>query len=144
MSTVSVLLTRRQALGSLVIRTWRHSAFSHCALVDGDRVIEAVLRDGVREGPLDDAQAHASHSALIEVRCPRPDLAIKAARDQIGKRYDWKAPLGVGLRYDMHDSERWDCVELVAWAIAQGGRQLFRDDKYHRLHPHDLYLPLFD
>lgn len=144
MGTVSVLFTRSRTLGSLVIRSWQHSPFSHVALIDGGEVIEAVLGEGVRTKYLEHALEDASYHEIKRIPCPRPRDAVDAARSQIGKLYDWKAPIGIGLRQDFHDADRWDCVELVAWAVEQGGRQLFRGNRLHRLKPHDLYLPLFD
>ena len=146
MNTIDVLCTRRHAIGSLAIRAWHRAAVSHVALVDRDRgeVIEAVMFHGVRTRPLEDAIAAASYHAIRTITVPRPADAIAAARSQIGKRYDWRANLGVGLRTDWQDADAWNCIELAAWAIGQGGRRLFHDDRNHRLWPELLHLPRWE
>lgn len=143
MNTIPVLFTRSRNLGSFFIRHWQHSPFSHVAIVDGDRIIEATLAHGVRITSLREAQAAASYHEIRDLPCGDACQTYMAALSQVGKKYDWRAPIGVGLRTDWEFSDRWDCVELIAWAWAQGGRPLFRDDRHHRLKPHDLYLPLF-
>lgn len=147
MKTIPVLFTRSRTLGSFAIRHWQHGEFSHVALVspDQERIIEATLQHGVAPDSLKAAIARSSYHDIVDLPCPDPELAWIMAGTQIGKRYDWKAPIGVGLRSDFHDAERWDCCELVAWAIKHGGRDLFRlKDRFHRLKPMDLYLPIFD
>lgn len=144
MNTIPILFSRSHSVGSFLIRHWQHSPWSHVAIVDGDRTIEATLSHGVHSRLLVDAREAASESDMLEIPCGDRALTLAAARSQIGKKYDWRAPIGVGLRSDWHSTDRWDCVELIAWAFAQGGRPLFRGDRHHRLKPHDLYLPRFD
>ena len=45
--SAQVLFTRSHAIGSLLLRTALWSPWSHCALVDGDTVIEAAAFGGV-------------------------------------------------------------------------------------------------
>lgn len=140
MNRVRVLFTRRRSLFSLLIRSWLHSPFSHCALIVGDQVVEADFFKGVRTRSLADALRSASYHQIIEIPCPEPERAYQAALSQLGKKYDWRAPLGVGTRTDWQFVDRWDCSELVAWAIEQGGRKLFRT-QHHRISPMHLHLP---
>lgn len=145
MSHITVLCTRRHLPGSALIRVWHRAAVSHVALIDPEReeVIEAVW-PRVRVTPLAEARAKASYAVERRIALPHPERAIAFARSQIGKRYDWKATIGVGVRYDMHDAERWNCVELIAAAVAAGGRQLFHDERHHRLWPGLIHLANFE
>lgn len=143
MNSIPVLFTRSRNPVSALIRHWQHSPFSHVAIVSGQDVIEATFKHGVRVTPLDQAKQAASYHEIKAIPCGDIDRTLEAAYSQVGKKYDWRAPIGVGLRSDWEFTDRWDCIELIAWAWAQGGRPLFRGDNHHRLRPHDLYLPLF-
>lgn len=138
--TVRVVFTRRRTLGSLILRTFLWSAWSHCALISewGDWIIEASPR-GVRVRPLGAMQAEASKWEIIEL--PGDAAAAWAAADtQRGKPYDWGGVLGIAFRRRWHHRKRWFCSELIAWACAQAGRPLMRGETY-RITPRDLYLP---
>ena len=50
--SVQVIFTRSHAIGSLLLRTALWSPWSHCAIVDGEEVIEAAAFGGVRARPL--------------------------------------------------------------------------------------------
>lgn len=138
--SVQVLFTRSHALGSVLLRTALWSPWSHCALVDGDTVIEAAAFDGVRASPLADLLAHATKAAMI-VLPGEPEKVIAAARSQIGKPYDWAGVLGFGFRRRWQDDDAWFCSELVAWAFAEAGTPLFREHAW-RITPRDIYIPL--
>lgn len=142
--TVAVIFTRRRAIGSLLLRTFLWSAYSHCALIDRERgtIIEAAAPRGVRERPLADLLATASHWVSIEI--PGDErAACDALRTQIGKGYDWGFLFGFLFRRNWQDANRWGCSEAVAWAVEQSGRRLFRAGA-HRITPRDLQLPIFD
>lgn len=49
--TVRVVFCRKHHVGSLLLRAFLWSGWSHCAIIDGDEVIEAVAPDGVRARP---------------------------------------------------------------------------------------------
>lgn len=143
MNTIPVMFSRSRTPGSFLIRHWQHSPYSHVAIVDHGCVIEARFGEGVTCTPLNIAKGRTSQYEILDIPCGDKWATYAAAYSQVGKKYDWRAPIGVGLRSDWEFTDRWDCIELIAWAWAQGGRPLFRGDKHHRLKPHDLYLPLF-
>ena len=142
MGALRVVFTRRHHVGSVLLRVAQWSAWSHCAIVDGQAVIEAVAPDGVQGRPIADLLMHSSRHEVVELPCPDPAAAIAWARDQVGTPYDWGGVLGIGFRRRWHDADAWFCSEFVAEAVRQGGRPLFRADAY-RITPQHLYLPIF-
>jgi uncharacterized protein YycO len=125
--------------GSLLIRAFTWSAWSHVALVDGDEVIEAVW-PRVRVAPLQEVlAAHSSH-AFVDLPGRAADKILQAARAQVGKPYDWTALIGIVLRRDWQEGDSWFCSELVSWAFAQGGSPIFRTDVMHRITPQHLWM----
>lgn len=143
MKTVSVLFSRKHNIGALVLRVFQWSPWSHVAIIDGDYVIEATATHGVRRVTIQEAMEHVTDYEIVHLPCANPEVAIAAAASQIGKKYDWGMILGHPLRQDWDDMDRWVCSELVAWAVQQGGTELFRT-KPHRITPQHLYLPRFN
>lgn len=137
---VQVVFSRNHSPGSLLLRTFLWSPWSHCALVDGDMVIEAAAFHGVRERPLSEFFADASKREVIEIKA-NASAVLAAARSQIGKPYDWTGAAGIGMRRNWQDDDAWFCSELVAWAFEAGGRSLFRSQPW-RITPRDIYIPL--
>lgn len=138
--TVRVVFSRNHTPGSILLRAALWSPWSHCAIVDGDTVIEAAAFHGVRERPLLDFMADATKADVLEL--PGGAAAIiAAARSQIGKPYDWAGVLGFGFRRRWQDDDAWFCSELVAWAFAEAGTPLFREHAW-RITPRDIYIPL--
>ena len=138
--SVQIIFTRSHAIGSLLLRTALWSPWSHCAIVDGEEVIEAAAFGGVRARPLADMLADATKMAFVTL--PGDEHAvIAAARSQIGKPYDWAGVLGFGFRRRWQDDDAWFCSELVAWAFAEAGTPLFREHAW-RITPRDIYIPL--
>lgn len=144
MSYVSVIFTRKRRFGSIVLRAWMHSRFSHCALVDEGTltVIEAVPH-GIQERPLSELVQESSYHEVVRIHCRNPQQVLAVARGQVGKPYDWKAILGFWLRRSWQKDDAFICSELVAWCFATAGQSLFRREPY-RVSPEMLYLPLFD
>lgn len=139
--TVQVVFTRSHAIGSLLLRTALWSPWSHCAIVDGEEVIEAAAFGGVRVRPLADMLAHATKTAILTLPGD-PQAVIAAARSQIGKPYDWSGVLGFGFRRRWQDDDAWFCSELVAWAFEVAGAPLFRTG-YWRVTPQTIYAPIW-
>lgn len=145
METVRVLFTRRRHPGSLAIRTFTWSAWSHVDLLDVSSgqplLIGAVAPSGVVIEPLAYRLQKASRAALVEFKVGRAAAVLEAARSQIGKPYDWTGVAGLVTRSrDWQGEEDWFCSELVAWAIAQGGLPLFRKPMVGRITPQHLWM----
>jgi hypothetical protein len=138
--SVQVVFTRSWLPGSLLIRAVTWSRWSHCALVDGEEVIEAAMFGGVRRRPL--AELLAANSAHRIEHLPVQDAAatIAAARSQLGKGYDWLGALGLALRGNWQNRQAWFCSELIAWAADHAGSPWFRRNRIRRVTPEHLWM----
>lgn len=164
---MKLLFCNSNMIGSWIIRKLTFSRWSHVAIVDGDYVIEAVW-PRVRRVPLAHViETHRDHEfAWFHFQCESHELldswtrapetppellpmemvlaamdtAVTFARNQIGKRYDWRALFGLTTpTRDWERPEQWDCAELVAAAINAGARRpIFRDKA--RVTPQMIYL----
>lgn len=76
--TVRVVFTRNHSPGSVLLRALLWSKWSHCAIVDGDHVIEAAAFHGVRERQLSDLLAGSSKWEIVDF--PGDSRVIQAAR----------------------------------------------------------------
>lgn len=139
MGAVKVIFSRRANLGSLALRTFLWDAWSHCGIIDGDEVIEAVMFRGVSTRSVKEFKQAASKWEVIEIPASDPDAVIRAARSRIGHPYDWFGILALLLRIDLQRDAMDFCSELVTWAFKTGGTPLFRTDAW-RITPRDLYI----
>jgi len=139
MGTVRVIFSRRHHIGSLALRTFLWSAWSHCGIIAGDQVIEAVFGKGVVITPLKDFQKQASKWTIIRIPAANPAAVTDWAKKQEGQPYDTSGVLGIAMRRAWQDSAAWFCSELVAAAFHAAGTPLFRTDVW-RITPRDLYI----
>lgn len=141
MDHVKVIFSRSPNIGSLFLRTFMWSAWSHSAVIDGDEVIEATMTKGVTVRTLSDFKNHASKWEIIEIPTEDPAAVIKAMRSQVGKRYDYFGVLGiyVGFHRRWQEDDCWFCSEIIAWAFSEAGTPLFRTDTW-RILPRDIYI----
>lgn len=142
MKTVRVIFSRRHHLGSLALRTFLWSAWSHCGIVDGDQVIEALMFKGVTTRSLEEFKQNASKWEIIEIPADDPAAVITAARSRIGNAYDWLGVLALLLHIDLQRDAMDFCSELVTWSFKTGGTLLFRSDAW-RITPRDLYIRMY-
>lgn len=141
MATVRVIFSRRRQLGSLALRTFMWSAWSHCGIVDDetDEVIEALMFKGVTTRTLDEFKAAASKWEIIEIPTDNPEGVIAAARARIGCPYDWLGVLALLLHIRLQNPTMDFCSELVVEAFKAAGTVLFRTEAW-RIMPRDLYI----
>ena len=138
---IKVIFTRNHKIGSIVLRGFLWSAWSHCAIIDGDEVIEAAAPGGVRVRPLSDLIKESTKWEIIEFPCLDPYAVISAARRQVGAPYDWFGVIGIGFRRRWQDDDAWFCSEFIAAMFVEAGEPIVRLDAY-RITPRDLYLPI--
>lgn len=124
MPALTAIYTRTRSLGSVLIRAgawW--GPWSHCGLVDGQAVIEALaLKGGVVRTPLADVLARSSEHELVDIACLRPELGLEWARSTIGQPYDWTGVLAIPLRArDWQAPGRWYCSEHLEVALVRAG-----------------------
>lgn len=123
---MQAIFCRRHTPGSVLLRTFLWSSWSHCGIVTPDMtVIEAAAFRGVVERPLKEFLADVSRYSVRSIAVPHEAAAIAWARSQVGKPYDWAGVIGLGLRREWDESDAWFCSELVEAAAAAGGRRRF-------------------
>lgn len=139
--TVRVVFTRKHHIGSVLLRAFLWSGWSHCAIIDDNYVIEAVAGVGVRRRLLSDLIAESSKWEIVDFPSSNPEAVLASASAQIGAPYDWGGVLGLGFRRRWQEDDSWFCSELVAHAFLEAGEPLVRVDSW-RITPRDLYLPM--
>lgn len=137
---IQLLFTRKRTLSSFVIRAFCGSRWSHVALIDGEHVIEATGRHGVRRVRLDKALHGTSHHEIVDFLHSEGREVILAARSQVGKPYDFAAIFGLWLRSGWQETDKWFCSELVAWCLDQGGHPIFRARDLPRVTQQHLWM----
>ncbi|MFH2082059.1 MAG: YiiX/YebB-like N1pC/P60 family cysteine hydrolase [Pseudomonadota bacterium] len=140
MSSVSLLFCRSHDALSVAIRALTWSRWSHVALIDGYCAIEALAPDGVQMTETEQVLMRSSAFELVDLPCRNPEAVRAAAASQVGKPYDYKAIVGLGLHRKWQDADAWFCSELIAWAFEQAGEPLFRADCLHRVTPQHLWM----
>jgi len=130
MPHLSVLYSRTRDPAAALIRlaAWG-GPWSHCALIDGDRVIEAtLLGKGVRSRSLLSAVANAWATERVDIECPDPEAGLRWAWSVVGQPYDWTGIAGIAARRRQWAADgAWYCSELVERALIEAGRTRFRD-----------------
>lgn len=137
---MKVLLCTSNLLGAVLIRSVTWSKWSHTALVlDDGTAIEAVYPK-VRRVPLSAITDSHSKYVIIDIPTDCDQQIIDAAISQLGKPYDITALFGLLVHRSWTETDSWFCSELVAWAFAQGGHSVFREDLIHRIVPQDWWM----
>lgn len=112
-------LFRGRGFLSALIRFQTRGKYSHVALVTQTRpltIIEA-WHSGVREKRLKDIEG----VTFFHVHPVNEELALKFARGQIGKKYDFRGVLCFVTRKSAAENDRWFCSELIHKALGIGG-----------------------
>lgn len=132
---MKVIFTKSYKIMSGVIRAIYDSDYSHCGIVIGDYVIEAIPFKGVVKTPL----SQFSKYALVEYPTKYCNKGIDAAINQLHKKYSYRS--AIGFRFERTNStDKWSCAELVSYCLNQAGLEVLRDDKHTRYLPRDLWL----
>jgi uncharacterized protein YycO len=134
MALITVLYARSLTIGGLLIRHRDpYGRWSHAAVDTGEgTVIEARFFQGVTETPLEKFLLRYGDRRLEAhgIDCPDPAAGIAWARQQVGKPYDWRSVVGLGLRLSWQEEDSWQCAELVEAALLHAGRARFRSAPY--------------
>lgn len=126
-------------IGSWFLRTVLFSEWSHCGIImeDGATVIEASSKHGVVETPIEKCKRYGEW-AIQQVPVQDEEAAYGAAREQLGKGYDWFGLLGLALTREWQSDDDWFCSELVQHCKVRGGLIDLRYDQ-RRVTPRDLW-----
>lgn len=141
---VSVIMSRSRHIGTVLLRAFLWSNWTHCGIIDssdeGDFVIEASPSKGVQRIPLEDYTDKSSEFIILLIPVKNSQRVIDCAKTQIGKPYDWLGVIGIGFRRHWQNTGRWFCSELIAWAFEEAGEPLFIF-KTWRITPRDVAIP---
>lgn len=138
--SAKILFSTNQLPGSIAIRVGTWSRFSHCDLIvgNGSRIIGAAPFCGVAESPIEKRLESSRHWAIYEVETWQAPVEA-AAREQLGKPYDWLGCLGIVFHRDWHKDSRWFCSELIAHAFSVAGVHLVNPElRLNRVTPEAL------
>lgn len=139
MGVVQVIFLRHANLGSQLLRRFDWFQFTHCAVIDGEEIIEAMMFAGVRTRTLKAFKEASSHWEIVDIPCADPAAVIAAMRSRLGDPYDWLGIVGLFLRAPIQCAKHWFCSEIIAWAFAVTGQPLFRVESY-KIKPRDIYI----
>jgi hypothetical protein len=128
--------------GACAIELLTHSRYHHVALVDGRNTFVDAMPRGVRHTLLD------SHPVIVV----RPDVtpearqrAVEWARKQVGKGYDGRGLLLIGLdrllpflHLELPRLDHFSCASFVAEAYAAAGVTLIPGRRWEDLVPGDF------
>jgi len=117
MERLTILFCENNKPTSVLIKLFTLSNWSHCAILDGDFVIDSTLSTGVRRVPFRKWKKNYKSYEAVEVPCVDRKKAIEFARRQVGKKYDPLGILSLVLKRRGEHPEKWFCSELVATAM---------------------------
>lgn len=131
MQTIKVIFARNNKPISLLIRLVTWSRWSHCAVVDGNFVIEAKGGCGVVITPLTEFKKRYTDYAIADLPViDSPEAARDRAMNELGKGYDMKSLFGILFRTGWECGDSWFCSEHVAHASG-----IFRAERVSRITP---------
>lgn len=136
MDHITVLFTRRRFNPISWLIRWAvpRSRFalalsSHCIVDGGGMVYEAHMLHGVREITREEAIKGLVLVKLTSYQVPDAAAGIAWAKDQVGKGYDWRGAIGLGLTpyRDWSEDDKWFCYEFAAGVLRAAGRPVFEN-----------------
>lgn len=134
------MFTARRTVGSILIRSFTWSSWSHVAFVTPQyEVIESVSSEGVRRVSMEKALEGVHRYAYVAFNNGDSNAMEASLMTQIGKKYDYLGALGIGLHKDWGEMERWSCGELIAWAAEDSNQPIFRVDQTKKITPEDFW-----
>lgn len=138
MSTLTVVFTKnpRSFFSWLVRWAIPRSRFSfalssHCLIMDENHThcYDTMPHTGVRYSKLENVMHGALVVRVLTYQVPDAKAGFEFLKQQIGKPYDLKGAIGLGLNpYREWDEENsWFCFELAAAALRAAGLDIFED-----------------
>lgn len=128
---------------SRLMAWFTYAKYTHVALVNDDRVIEASSMRyprGVREVTYEEFMFYHPGAVVRCIAHGNPDMAWRIAEAQVGKDYDWNWLWGRFLRRPtMQDPDKFSCSELIAYACQEAGYPILTAAPWH-VTPNDLYM----
>jgi len=141
MEEITVIFSKNHLPLSWFIRAFTFSKWSHCAVVDGTKVVESTGAKGVNEGSLfsfiDRNYTYATRKFTVTKE--QKQIILDTMRSQIGKKYDFRAIFGMPFKRDWQEDDCWFCSELIAYAFDKAGVPLVSKNAVHRVTPEDIW-----
>lgn len=135
---MKLIFGSRPAIGSLLLRLFTFSRYSHVGIVYHSMVVEATF-PRVRVITLDEFKAHYPTWEMAELPCANEDAAGDYVFDRIGNLYDLGGLIAFPFQNrNWNASSRDFCSELPVCAAKAGGTEYVRDE--HRVTPEMLYM----
>lgn len=132
---VTLRFSTTSGVFSRLIRWVTWSDYSH---------VDFVLEDGTLLGSDSNGgvkiREHDPSKKSKDFVVDAPYSVVERAMTQLGKKYDWKGIVGMGLRKRIESKNKWFCSELIAWAFEQEGYPIVSTEKHWRIAPRDLLL----
>ncbi len=127
---MKLLIASGNSISSILIKMFTFSKWSHTAVMfDHLTVIDVTYRTGVRRITYEEFKSEYPDVYEIEVFLPREEAALTFALDQLGKKYDYTAILGILFRNRRWESdENWFCSELSETVCVYGGKRRIRTE----------------
>lgn len=135
MERIKVIYGRNYLPFSILIRLFTWSRWSHCGVISpcGKYVFEAAAFRGVVKTPLNSFSERYRSLYIGEMLATSG--WFERVQAELGKGYDWIAPLGIVFRMgNWNSKDKWFCSELVAHVSG-----LFRCDRGSRVTPEICY-----
>lgn len=138
MSTMTIVFTKNKwSFFSWLVR-WAipRSRFSlalssHCVIMDENHThcYDTMPHTGVRYSLLEKVMDGASVVRILTYTVPDAKAGFEFLTQQLGKPYDLKGAMGLGLNpyREWEENNSWFCYELAAGALSAAGLDIFND-----------------
>lgn len=140
MDSVQVVYSRSNTLSSAAIRagSW-WGPWSHCGIVIGDQVCEALAWRGVVLTPIQEFNDRVSKLEFVSFSVPDAPAGYEWAFSTVGAKYDWLGVFAIPARQrQWNRSGRLYCSEHVETFLSVCGLKRWRHG-LHGIHPSQSY-----
>lgn len=145
-----LLFSDSPGIGSLIIKFFTRSKWSHVDIVLGDNlddpkteIVGALAKGGVTRYALGARLEHSTRARAVRIRNNTDESVVEAVtwlNSQVGKSYDWGAIVfAIGLNRDWRAEDKWFCSELGGTFALKCGMPVVDPDVHHRVTPQDIY-----
>ena len=114
MQTAPIIFASNNRIFSLLIKLGTLSHWCHCAILDGEYVIDTTLLTGCRRIPVHEWVKHYPKYEVVWMPIVDKEAAIERARAQLGTKYDWMGIFSFVFRKNHEDKDKFFCSEQVA------------------------------
>lgn len=138
---VRLIFTRKNTIGSWLIRIFTWSKWSHVGFICRDRtVIEAVGFHGVRRVSMAESVKGATKYAIVDFKnidsIPIENILVT----KLGNKYDYLGAIGMGLHKKWENKNKWVCSELINWGFNENKTPLFRADEEFKITQQNIWV----